>query len=107
MPKQKALSGSTDHLRAIVNTTTDALIVIDQASSVISWNNAAESMFGYSANEMTGKSLHVSIPERFRQAHDDGLKRVGGGGEQQHASKRAHEALTRIVPGLIRSWVSP
>jgi PAS domain S-box-containing protein len=82
MPKQKALSGSTDHLRAIVNTTTDALIVIDQASSVISWNNAAESMFGYSANEMTGKSLHVIIPERFRQAHDDGLKRVGGGGEQ-------------------------
>ena len=76
--------GNTDnaanHLLAIANSTTDALIAIDQAGIITSWNHAAESIFGHSADEIIGRSLHVIIPERFRSLHDQGLARVGSGG---------------------------
>jgi len=70
------------HLEAIVESTTDALIAIDHAGAVISWNRAASVMFGYSAKEMVGQSLHAIIPERFRKPHDTGLVRVNCGGDQ-------------------------
>ena len=83
MRKLKAPPNSADHLQAIASSTTDALIAIDQAGSVLSWNQAAVLMFGYSGDEMIGQSLHVIIPERFRQLHDQGLERVGSGGEHR------------------------
>mgnify|MGYP001819806636 CR=1 FL=1 len=71
-----------NHMEAIVESTTDALIAIDHAGAVISWNRAAAVMFGYSAEEMVGQSLHAIIPERFRKPHDSGLERVNSGGDQ-------------------------
>jgi PAS domain S-box-containing protein len=74
---------TSDHLKAIANSTTDALIAIDHSGHVISWNKAAELIFGHSGEEILGKSLHSIIPERFRPLHDKGLERVGSGGKQQ------------------------
>ena len=54
MRKNKAPPNSADHLQAIANSTADALIAIDQAGIVLSWNRAAASMFDYSADEMIG-----------------------------------------------------
>jgi len=82
MSRQNPSLDTSDHLEAIANTTTDALIAIDHAGSVISWNCAATSIFGYAADEMIGRSLHVIIPTRFRAAHDRGLERVNSGGER-------------------------
>ncbi len=79
----KARTGRyADHLEAIADSTTDALIAIDARGEVIAWNRAAESVFGYAADEMVGQSLNAVIPERFREAHDQGLKRVNSGGDQ-------------------------
>jgi PAS domain S-box-containing protein len=82
MGKPNSSRSMASHLEAIANSTTDALIAIDHAGAVISWNRAAESIFGYSAGEMIGKSLHAIIPKRFHGAHDQGLERVNSGGEQ-------------------------
>jgi PAS domain S-box-containing protein len=82
MRKHKAPPNSADHLQAIACSTSDALIAIDQAGFVLSWNHAAALMFGQSDDEMIGHSLHAIIPERFRQLHDQGLDRVSSGGEQ-------------------------
>jgi len=79
----KTPPNTADHLQAIACSTTDALIAINHAGVVISWNRAAALIFGYSEDEMIGQSLHVIIPERFRQPHDQGLERVGSGGEQR------------------------
>jgi PAS domain S-box-containing protein len=83
MRKNKAPPNSADQLQAIASSTTDALIAIDQTGCVLSWNQAAVSIFGYSGDDMIGQSLHAIIPERFRQLHDQGLERVGSGGEQR------------------------
>ena len=78
---RKRTQNSSSHLKAIASTTTDALIAIDEAGNVISWNPAAESIFGYSTEDMIGQSLHAIIPERYQKAHDRGLERVNGGGK--------------------------
>jgi PAS domain S-box-containing protein len=82
MSKQKHARNTANHLEAIANSTPDALIAIDQAGNVISWNRAAENIFGYSAAEMIGASLRSVIPKRYQQAHDRGLERVNAGGEK-------------------------
>ena len=82
MRRQNTPPNTSDHLRAIANSTTDALIAIDQSGIVLSWNHAAEVIFGFTAHEMIGASLHVIIPERFRQLHDQGLKRVNSDGRK-------------------------
>jgi len=81
MSIRKRTQHSASHFEAIASTTTDALVAIDDEGNVISWNRAAESIFGYTAEEMTGQSLRAIIPERFRKAHDLGLERVNSGGK--------------------------
>ena len=81
----KGFIGKTDKaglLRAIADTTTDALIAIDEDGKVVEWNRAAERIFGFSEKEMQGSSLNMVIPERFRDAHDQGLERVNAGGDR-------------------------
>lgn len=95
MKKQSRTLREADLLGAIADSTTDALVAIDEAGIVVSWNRAAETIFGYSAEEMVGASLHAIIPQRFRQAHDQGLERVTGGGEHHVIGQAATLAGTR------------
>lgn len=43
---------------------------------IVSWNSAAEELFGYSAQQAIGRPLSIIIPERHRAAHDAGLARA-------------------------------
>ncbi len=48
----------------------DAIICIDNSGNISFWNAAAETIFGYTQEEVLGKNLHELItPERFREAH--------------------------------------
>ncbi len=63
-------------LEAIVRSTSDAIVTADAQGQVITWNPAAERIFGYSEDEILGQPLTLLIPERFRAAHEAGLSRV-------------------------------
>lgn len=67
----------------IAASTLDAIIMIDHEGNVSFWNNAAESMFGYSVQEAMGKPVHsLIIPEQTQAAHVKGLekfKKTGSG----------------------------
>jgi PAS domain S-box-containing protein len=62
--------------RAIVEQAHEGIIFIDCDNVVRLWNAGAEKLFGYSAQEVLGRSIDIIIPERFRQAHAEGLRRA-------------------------------
>jgi PAS domain S-box-containing protein len=65
-----------DIYRAIVEQAHEGIIFIDRDNVVRLWNPGAEKLFGYSADEVLGRSIDVIIPERFRQGHANGLRRA-------------------------------
>ena len=46
----------------------------DSEEKIISWNYAAQTMFGYTSQEVLGTSLALVIPERYRGAFTDWLR---------------------------------
>ena len=70
------------NFKTIFNSAPDAVIVIDHESKVIGWNPKAEVLFGFSAQEIMGKSLtNTIIPERYREAHQKGMQHFFRTGE--------------------------
>ena len=54
---------------AIVEQVPDALIFADREGVIRAWNQGAEAVFGFSADDVVGGSLDVIIPDRLRAAH--------------------------------------
>jgi len=72
----EALESSEERLRSVVTTANDAIISVDSSGKIVFWNNSAETIFGYSADEAIGKPLTLIIPEQFHEAHKKGMDRV-------------------------------
>lgn len=66
---------SEAHLRSILATVPDAMIVIDEAGVMLSFSAAAEKMFGYSEAEVVGKNVKMLMPSPLREEHDSYLER--------------------------------
>ena len=71
---------SEERLRSIVQSTNDAIILMDTQGNVTFWNRGAEMSFGYTAEEMVGRPVAQIVPERFREAHQRGVQRVAAAG---------------------------
>ncbi len=64
-----ALSEADDRYQRTIDTVTDAIIAIDEAQTILLFNQAAERMFGIAAAEAIGSRLERLIPEALRAAH--------------------------------------
>ena len=63
--------------RTILQTATDAFISVDGAGRVVEWNARAETMFGWSRQEMLGRPLGDAIvPVDWRTAHEAAFRYV-------------------------------
>lgn len=60
----------------IVEGAADAIVFADRDGVIRLWNRGAEEMFGWPAAEAVGRSMDLIIPERLRQRHWDGWRRV-------------------------------
>lgn len=52
-------------LRAILEVSPEAMVVIDRGGRIVATNTATGQMFGYADDELTGQSIDVLIPERL------------------------------------------
>lgn len=72
---ETALRENEIKFRTVAETATDGIITIDQQSEILFLNPSGERLFGYSEEELIGRSLTMLIPERFRKAHLYGLEK--------------------------------
>ncbi len=71
----------TASIKAIVDTAADAIITIDQQGFILTYNKAAQQMFGYDPDEALGSSVSLLMPEPHGSRHDDYLRRYLDSGE--------------------------
>jgi PAS domain S-box-containing protein len=72
------------HLAAIVESSDDAIISKTLTGQIVSWNAAAERLFGYGAQEMIGKLTTAIIPsERLAEEHEI-IPRISRGERVDH-----------------------
>ena len=72
----ESLEHSEERFRSVVETAIDAIVTVDSNGRIIFWNQKAELMFGYKAAEVIGQPVAVIMPERFREAHQQGLNQA-------------------------------
>ena len=71
------------HLRSILETVPDAMIVIDEAGLIRDFSHAAERLFGWTADEVAGKNVNMLMPSPYREQHDGYLQRYYTTGERR------------------------
>ena len=94
---EEALHAQQVQTRAIIDTATDPFIAMDEQGHITDWNRAAEHTLGWSRDEAVGRVLAETIvPLRYRDAHQQGLRRVVGGGNPRVLGTRVDlQALHR------------
>ncbi|MBV9347863.1 MAG: PAS domain S-box protein [Pseudolabrys sp.] len=71
------------HLRSILDTVPDAMIVIDPKGLIQSFSTAAQRLFGYTEKEVIGQNVKMLMPQPYRDSHDGYLTRYAKTGERR------------------------
>lgn len=71
------------HLRSILATVPDAMVVIDEKGTILLFSTAAERMFGYAEAEVLGENVSMLMPSPDRERHDGYLQRYHDTGERK------------------------
>ncbi len=99
------MTDADKRLAAIVDSSDDAIISKDLDGVVISWNRAAERMFGYTAEEMIGASIRRVIPADRQFEEDEVLAQIRRGQKVDHFETIRQRKDGSLVP--ISLTVSP
>ena len=73
-------------LQQLLENAGDAILVADRQGRIRYWNHGAERMFGHTAAEAVGQSLHLIIPEKLRSRHWDVYFRVMASGRTRYGA---------------------
>ena len=120
---ERQATAAANHLRSILATVLDAMVIIDERGNIVSFSAAAERMFGYAEDEVVGANVSLLMPMGEGRQHDGyirhyletGERRIIGTGRTVTAKRRdgttfpielsVGEAITegeRVFTGFIR-----
>src|SRR5262245_620680 len=69
---------------SIVESSEDAVISKDLTGKILTWNRGAAAMYGYTAEEMIGQSMHVLLSPDRADEEEAILERIRAGERVQH-----------------------
>jgi two-component system sensor kinase FixL len=93
---EETLRTRESHLRSILDTVPDAMIVIDGHGIIQLFSTAAERLFGYSEDEAAGMNVKELMPEPDRGRHDGYIANYRSSGDRHIIG------IGRIVTGKRR-----
>ena len=80
--EESARRFSEKQYRLVVETASDAVISVNDSSTILFANSATMRVFGYAPAELIGKPLTILMPEFLRKLHDDGFRRYLATGQR-------------------------
>jgi two-component system sensor kinase FixL len=80
---ERSLQASANHLRSILSTVPDAMVVIDDRGGILSFSAAAERLFGWREDEVVGRNVRCLMPSPDRENHDAYVGRYIATGERR------------------------
>jgi PAS domain S-box-containing protein len=86
------------HLAEVIESSDDAIVSKDLNGTILSWNRAAERMFGYTTEEAVGRSIRMIIPADRQSEEDEVLARIRAGEMVDH-----YETIRRRKDGALVS----
>jgi PAS domain S-box-containing protein len=89
--RELALRDSEERLRAIMESTVEGIISIDDEGFVEMCNPAAEALFGYASSELLGRNVEILIPEPHGSRHNGYIERYLSTGEARIVGVGARE----------------
>ncbi|HWK90330.1 MAG TPA: ATP-binding protein, partial [Longimicrobium sp.] len=85
---QEAVRRSEEKFAGIVAVSADAVVSVDEEQRIVLFNQGAEQIFGWTADEIIGQRLETLLPQRFRAGHE---RQVRGFGEGPVTARRMGE----------------
>lgn len=74
-PLQQTLELESIKSHKIVEMAAEGIVSIDTKGLILSFNRAAQRIFGYSEEEVLGKNVSVLMPQPYRDQHDEYISR--------------------------------
>jgi len=87
------LRENQEKLAGILDNADEAIISINDQQQIQLFNQGAERIFGYQAEEIIGQPLDILLPEIFRQVHRQHIK---GFGKSEHLSRKMAERNSNV-----------
>ncbi len=99
-------------LKAILDTTVDGIVTMNEKAIIQSFNKAAERIFGYSAREVIGRNVKILQPSPYRERHDEfvanylrtGIRKVIGIGREV-LGRRKDGSTFPLYLAISEAWV--
>jgi PAS domain S-box-containing protein len=93
---QISLEGTVTWLKGVMDTVVDGIVTIDETGTVLSFNPAAEQLFGWGADQVVGRNVSMLMPAAYPGIHDgyisaylaSGIRKVGPGGREVEGLRR-------------------
>lgn len=93
---EATLRDSEARLRAILETVSDGIVVIDECGTIQLFTPGAERLFGYSLDEVLGQNVNMLMPSPYRGAHDSylaaylktGIRKIIGVGREIYGRRK-------------------
>lgn len=92
-------------LASIVQASPDAMISTCLEGNIETWNAGAERLFGYTAEEITGKPLMLLVPQDRKDEYDVNLAAISTGAVVNIETVRRHKDGTRIDVSLAAAMI--